>query len=98
MLRKKAEVEERNRREKEIRDRIEARFCIMNSEKKKMLTSLLNKPYSRIKIDKVLRNKADRYQNEELIVEGEEVKEYVVEHFEKQFRERNHKFKEINEE
>ena len=71
---------------------------MMNSEKKKMLISLLNKPYSRIKIDRALRNKTDRHQNEELIVEGEEVKEYVVEHFEKQFRERKYKFENLSKE
>src|SRR5260363_473845 len=85
-------------KEKEIQSKVESRFGMINGDRKRMLLSLLNKPVNKIKIDRVLKEEENFYQNSELVIEETEVKEYVVKHFEKQFRERKHKFENLSKE
>ncbi|CAG8857149.1 15799_t:CDS:1, partial [Gigaspora margarita] len=47
---------------------------------------------------RVLKEEENFYQNSELVIEETEVKEHIVKHFEKQFRERKHKFENLNKE
>ena len=96
VLRKKVEKEECKNKEKEISIRIEQRFGIMKENKKKMLQSLLNKPYNKVTIDRVLREESTHYQNQELIVDELLVKQQVTAHFQKQFKKRNQKFEEMD--
>ncbi|CAG8771553.1 8999_t:CDS:2, partial [Gigaspora margarita] len=98
VLRKKADIEERKRRENEISLKIEQRFNIIKKDKKKMLQSLLNKPYNKITLDRVLLEKKSHYQNQELINDEMEVKQQVTSYFQKQFRRRDQKFNEMNQE
>ncbi|CAG8844823.1 35538_t:CDS:2, partial [Gigaspora margarita] len=95
LLRKKAEILARNMKEKEIQSKVESRFSMMNGDRKRMLLSLLNKPVNKIKIDRVLKEEENFYQNSELVVEETKVKEYVIKYFEKQFQERKHKFEKL---
>src|SRR5260363_301912 len=98
ILRKKAEEEERKRREKEISLKVEQRFSMMKNNKKRMLQSLLNRPYNKVTIDRVLLKEDSHYQNQELISDESDVKEQVISHFQKQFRKRKQKFKEMSKE
>ncbi|CAG8823962.1 5156_t:CDS:2, partial [Gigaspora margarita] len=96
LLRKKAEVLARNIKKKEIQSRVKLKFGIMNRDKKRILLSLLNKLANKIKIDKVLKEEETFYQNSKLVIEEKKVKEYIVKYFEKQFRERKHRFEELS--
>ena len=96
VLRKKVEEEECKNKEQEISTRIEQRFGMMKENKKKMLQSLLNKPYNKVTIDRVLREESTHYQNQELIVDESLVKQQVTAYFQKQFKKRNQKFEEMN--
>ncbi|CAG8830327.1 31050_t:CDS:2, partial [Gigaspora margarita] len=57
---------------KEIQSKVESRFGITNKNRKRMLLSLLNKPVNKIKIDRVLKEKKNFYQNSELVVKETE--------------------------
>ncbi|CAG8836976.1 17052_t:CDS:2, partial [Gigaspora margarita] len=65
---KKAEALARNMKEKEIQRKVESRFGMMNGDRKIMLLSLLNKPVNKIKIDRVLKEEENFYQNSELVL------------------------------
>ena len=95
ILRKKANAEEQKRKEKEIREKIEVRFGMIEKNKKRMLQSLLNRPHNKITIDRILVEERNRLHNHELISDEEGVKRQVIAHFEEQFRNRNQKFKEM---
>ncbi|CAG8819850.1 19266_t:CDS:2, partial [Gigaspora margarita] len=71
-LRKKAETLAHNMKEKEIQSKVELRFGMINGDRKRMLLSLLNKPVNKIKIDRVLKEEENFYQNSELVVEETE--------------------------
>ncbi|CAG8807208.1 21334_t:CDS:2, partial [Gigaspora margarita] len=98
VLRKKTDIEECKRRENEISLKIEQRFNMMKKDKKKMLQSLLNKPYNKVTLDRVLVEEKSYYQNQKLVNDEMEVKQQVTAHFQKQFRRKDQKFNEINQE
>ena len=98
ILRKKVGDEERRKKEKEIRGKIEARFGMMERNKKKMLQSLLSRPYNKVTIDRVLVGENSRFRNQELTNKEEEVKKQVAIHFQEQFRKRNQKFNKMSKE
>ncbi|CAG8823632.1 16464_t:CDS:1, partial [Gigaspora rosea] len=98
VLRKKLKVEECKRKENEISFKIEQRFNIMKKDKKRMLQSLLNRPYNKVILNRVLVEENSHYQNQELIKDEMEVKQQVISHFQKQFRRRDQKFKEMSQE
>ncbi|CAG8854735.1 33595_t:CDS:2, partial [Gigaspora margarita] len=75
ILRKKVEEEECKRKKKEISLKVEQRFSMMKNNKKRMLQSLLNRPYNKVTIDKVLLKEDSHYQNQELISDKSNVKE-----------------------
>ncbi|CAG8779043.1 33225_t:CDS:2, partial [Gigaspora margarita] len=75
LLRKKAKVLACNMKEKEIQSKVESRFSI-NRDRKKMLLSLLNKLANKIKIDRVLKEEKNFYQNSELVVKEMEKEKY----------------------
>ncbi|CAG8483398.1 9083_t:CDS:2 [Gigaspora margarita] len=78
LLRKKAEVLAWNIKEKEIQSKVEARFGMMNGDRKRMLLSLLNKMANKIKIDRVLKEEENFYQNSELVIEEIEEEEWLA--------------------
>lgn len=82
---KRAEEIEQQRR-KEIEENIERRHQMIDGKQGKMLASLLEKPYRKIQIDRLLEEK-DNYK--ELITDPDEVLKRTKEHFQNQFRPRH---------
>ncbi|CAG8825258.1 13381_t:CDS:1, partial [Gigaspora rosea] len=69
----------------EIEDHIERRCAIIENDQKKMLRSLLNKPWKSIKLDHIFeQDGVDRNP----ITEEEAVLEKTMLHFQQQFRKR----------
>ena len=98
ILRKKISKEEQRRKDKEIWEKVEMRFGTIEKNKKRMLQSLLSRPYNKVTLDRVLVEKNSGLQNSELFSKEAEVKQQVVLHFQKQFRKRKQKFSQIREE
>jgi len=77
-----------------MQENINKRCEMIRSEQGKMLASLLNKPYNKITLDRVIK-KED--QKAELILEPAIVEHEVKQHFKGQFRKRKTKFELMSE-
>ena len=70
----------------EIRDCIDRRCEMIKDNQRRMINSLLEKPYKKVVIDKLL---IDERGGKELFNKSEEVLRRTAEHFKKQFKKRN---------
>ncbi|CAG8817444.1 27362_t:CDS:2, partial [Gigaspora margarita] len=75
------------KRQEEIKKRIEERYSIIVSDQKRMLDSLLEKKYNKIRLDRVV--KMEVRDKIELIYKPKEIKKEIEIHFKKQFSRRN---------
>jgi exonuclease III len=98
LIEKKIQREEQEKNEKRIIENIEKRYGMIGNMERKMLNSILERPWKNILIEKVLVDTGSSTENKELINNPEGVKEAVDTHFQNQFRRRDQKFNLINEE
>src|ERR1043165_365731 len=89
---KKKEWEQVQRRQ--IEENIDKRCEIIKTDQRKMIASLLNRPYKKIILDRFIEQKGEETI---LITEPETVKTGIAKHYKKQFRKRNTKLKEMTE-
>jgi hypothetical protein len=89
---KKKEWEQKQR--KQIEDNIDKRCEMIKTDQGKMIASLLNKPYKKVTLDRIIEQTEEETR---LVTEAELVKEATVEHYKKQFRKRNTKLEEMSE-
>ena len=68
----------------------------MTRDQKQMLNKLLERPHNKIVVDRVLVQSKNKFENEKLFTESDDIKREVVKHFEGQFRKRNHQFERID--
>jgi len=87
--------EEKLHREKEIKKYVQKRCEMIVDEQKKMLRSLLERPFNKVVLDRILIKENDEY---ELISEPNEVLSKTNKHFKEQFRRRNPRLDLLNEE
>ena len=90
---KKKKDWERSQR-RQIEESIDRRCEMIKTDQRKMIASLLNKPYKKIMLDRFIEQEEE---TTNLIVEPESVKTGVAEHYKKQFRKRNTKLEEMSE-
>src|SRR5260363_159285 len=74
-------------RNKEIQEKVEKRCEMIVNNQGQMLVCLLNKPYNKIIINKLVLEKQDH--SRELITEPEEVMSITEKHFQNQYQKRN---------
>ena len=67
---------------------------MIKTDQGKMIASLLNRPYKKVTLDRVIEQTEEETK---LVTEAELVKEATVEHYKKQFRRRNTKLEEMSE-
>src|SRR6266487_4855115 len=79
----------------EIKEYVDRRCEMIKDNQRRMINSLLERPYKKVVIDRLVVNKN---RDKELISDPKEVLENTAEHFRKQFKKRNFKGEEISEE
>ena len=84
--------------QKEIMEKVEARFGMIDKEERKMINSILEKPWRRILIDKVIVQDTESKDTKILLTESDEVKKAADEYYKDQFKARKHQFDSITEE
>jgi preprotein translocase subunit SecD len=89
---KKKNWEQAQRRR--IEENIDKRCEMIKTDQGKMLASLLNKPYKKIVLDRLIKQEEEETY---LITKPEEIKTNVVEHYRMQFRKRNTKLETMTE-
>jgi len=87
LLFKTWQTEKKKIEEKLIQENIERKYAMVISDQKRMINSLLERPYRKLRIDRVVIETDDG--EEDLIHEPQEVLKTVKSHFESQFRKRN---------
>ena len=85
VLENKMISEQRKEKEKEIRGYIERRFGMIGKQDKLMLCSILERPWQKISIDRVLIRDPTDTRHTQLIYQPEEVKQAVAQHFNTQY-------------
>src|SRR5260363_77122 len=83
--------------EKNIVENIERRYNMIGRSEKIMLNSILERPWRKIVIDKVVREEDTPNTHGSLVTELEQVKEETDRFFKKQFRKRQHLFAQLPE-
>ena len=89
---KKREWEQVQR--KQIEENIDKRCEMIKTDQGRMIASLLNRPYKKIILDRFIEQEGEKTI---LITEPDTVKMGIAKHYEKQFRKRNTKLKEMTE-
>ena len=84
--------------QKNIIERVERRFGMIKGEEKKMLNSILTRPWKKVCIDKIITQDLERGKTKNLITDLEEVKVETDKFFANQFRKRKHHFENMSEE
>ncbi|CAG8696144.1 30587_t:CDS:2 [Gigaspora margarita] len=87
ILEKKCLTKNTISRNKEIQDKVKKRCEMIVNNQGQMLVSLLNKPYNKIIINKLVLEKQDH--SRELITKPEEVMSITEKHFQNQYQKRN---------
>jgi hypothetical protein len=98
IIEKKIQREDQEKREKVIVENIEKRFGMIGRMEKQMLNSILERPWKKLLIEKVLVGEESITESRELITDPEEVLKEVDSHFQRQFYHRDHKFESMSEE
>ena len=83
-------------KEKRIRENIEKRYNIIVKAQKRMLNSILEKPWKKIIIDKVIVEKEKERGALDLITDPDKVKREIDTYYKDQFRRRAHQFENIS--
>ena len=78
---------------RQIEENIDKRCEMIKTDQEKMIASLLNRPYKKIVLDRLVKQIEEETV---LITKPEEVKRRVAEHYKKQFRKRNIKLEEMS--
>jgi hypothetical protein len=98
ILEHKIRREEQSKRERLIIENVERRYGMIEKIEKQMLNSILERPWKKINIDKVIVEQEGSTENNNLLVEATEVKDEVDRHFQQQFKRRKHLFENMSEE
>ena len=98
VIQRKITEELHQKTQKEIIEKVEARFGMIDKEERRMLNSILEKPWKRITIDKVIVQETTDKNTATLVTEPNEVKIAVDNYYQEQFKPRNHSFNTITEE
>ena len=79
-------------------EKVEARFGMIDKEERKMINSILEKPWRRILIDKVIVQDTESKDTKILLTDSDEVKKAADEYYMDQFKTCKHQFDSITEE
>ena len=71
---------------------------MIKGEKKKILNSILSRPWKKVCIDKIIIQDAEKGKTKELITDPKEIKAETDKFFAEQFRKRKHHFEDMTEE
>jgi len=96
ILEKRANLEEQKRKEKCIVENIEKRYGLIGKNDKLMLNSILERPWRKILIDKVLKREGSNHSVGELISEPYKIKKEVKEFYQGHFKKRKHNFERMS--
>ena len=92
LLQEKKKKEWEQVQRKQIEENIDKRCEMIKTDQGKMIASLLNRPYKKIVLDRFIEQEGEETI---LITEPDAVKMGIAKHYEKQFRRRNTKLKEM---
>jgi hypothetical protein len=92
LLQEKKKKEWEQVQRKQIEENIDKRCEMIKTDQGKMIASLLNRPYKKIVLDRFIEQEGEETI---LITEPDAVKMGIAKHYEKQFRKRNTKLKEM---
>jgi hypothetical protein len=96
-LQKKIMSELQQKTQKEIIEKVEMRFGMIDKEERRMINSILEKPWKRIVVDKVIIQDPIDKSAKILLTEPNEVKTAADEYYKDQFKARQHSFDTISE-